>query len=740
MPAMHGDDEPLSLGSVVAEGYHVEAVIGEGATSRVYRVTKDGRRFALKLLKYPTRALRARIERESAVLRTLSSPGIVGCHGLVEGPGWVGLLLEYVDGPNLATWLSGARPTLAVAVDLGAQLIRGVADAHGAGLVHRDLKPTNVLVDLSRQPPRLRLGDFGLVSEADAGSSSATPLVGTPRYLAPEQLREPPTQDARSDLFSLGVVLYELICGTPPFTGDRLTVFTASVHGRFARPSQVVPQVPRGVDTAIVGALEPDPDQRVPDAETLLRLWRGEIASWERPSAPPMLSTGATPEPATPRFLSNPPASAPVTPPPRSPDPAPTPAPARGAGVGWLAVGPAVIVAALLGALAVVVCGGAGYWAVRGDPSALPEGATAREAPRSADDVATTYLDEAARLGREGRYVPALELVERADAEAPQDPSVVIRVETLRSELSHDFHLERARGAVRDQNTELARNELRAVLDATPSDTAALELWAALPQTAAVAEQPMGQLVVRGTPGATVTVDGREIGSVPSGRLAVPVGSHEVRVHKDGYQALVRTVVVTEAKVAGLTADLASLAGPKPTVVPGAAPSPAAVAPEPVPPPAPLEAPRPPPDPAAEAVAATPPPDPTPPDPVVEPSPAPAPAVPEPGPVAAAAAPSPAPAPRPADELPATYTTRNVNDLRAALQRIERSAVAQGAPEAIAKDCTALLLKEATGTFPPPDVYRLAPQHLADMIVAQAAAGRTRGQIAASLRTEYLKP
>jgi serine/threonine protein kinase len=298
--------DALSPGHVVGP-YRIGELIGEGASSYVYRATNGSDTVALKILKVYSRALRQNLERECRVLSRLTSPYIVGCRGLVDADGQLGIALEYVPGPSLATTMSRGRVPLPLATELGAQIIQAVVDAHAAGLVHRDIKPSNILT-VGRQA---KLGDFGLVSDqstdrSPSGMSGSSGLLGTPRYMAPEQLREAPVVDRRSDLFSLGVVLYELVCGHPPFQGDKLSVFLASARGEFVRPRTRVAALSEPIDRAIVAALEPDPDQRVPDAATLLRLWNGEALTWERPVAPPYLPNVGETLDSAPAFLATP--------------------------------------------------------------------------------------------------------------------------------------------------------------------------------------------------------------------------------------------------------------------------------------------------------------------------------------------------------------------------------------------------------------------------------------------------
>ncbi|MEQ1568619.1 MAG: serine/threonine-protein kinase, partial [Myxococcota bacterium] len=298
------DDPSLLRRGAVVGPWQVGDLLGEGATSRVYLVSRSGVQAALKVLKIRSPGQAARLEREARLLREVRHPNIVASYETIDVDGLLGLVMEYIPGPTLADYLRRRRMSIEEATLFGSQLIQGIAAAHRAGLVHRDLKPANVLVDDRTASLTLKITDFGLAralgDDATAGRTPTVGMLGTPQYLAPEQLKNASSADARADLFSLGAILYEMVVGQPAFDGDLLAVLNASAVGSFRRPSEVAPGIPGPIETAIVSALEPDRRFRVPDADTLLGLWSGSATSWDMPAGFPSLEISVAPAAPTP--------------------------------------------------------------------------------------------------------------------------------------------------------------------------------------------------------------------------------------------------------------------------------------------------------------------------------------------------------------------------------------------------------------------------------------------------------
>jgi serine/threonine protein kinase len=202
-------------------GVEIVSLIGKGGMGVVYEAVQSrlGRRVALKVLS-PHLAFNAafmrRFHAEAHVLARLHHPHIVTVYDMGVHGGLPYILLERVDGRPLRTLLAPGPLTPKRAFEIAAEVCDALACAHAAGIIHRDVKPENILIDAGG---RVRLVDFGLAIDRDPARKAATRTrwkVGTPLYMAPEQLRSPEDVDARADLFSLGVVLLEMLTGKRP--------------------------------------------------------------------------------------------------------------------------------------------------------------------------------------------------------------------------------------------------------------------------------------------------------------------------------------------------------------------------------------------------------------------------------------------------------------------------------------------------------------------------------------------
>ncbi len=266
--------------------YITEARIGEGGMAAVYRVRHAtlGSQHALKVLTVSHAGVKERLVQEGRVQATLRHPNIVAVTDIIDVDGSPGLIMEFVDGPNLGELLDRHRPTLDEAEALATGIIEGVACAHKLGLIHRDLKPGNVLIAVTSAGPVPKVADFGLAKllDGDGGMSrtrSGT-AMGTPSYMAPEQIRDAKGVDKRADVFALGAILFELYTGQQAFPGeDILTVMTAIAGGDYPPPRELAPNLPDRVVRAITGALVVKAAERIPDCDSLLATLRGQDAA-----------------------------------------------------------------------------------------------------------------------------------------------------------------------------------------------------------------------------------------------------------------------------------------------------------------------------------------------------------------------------------------------------------------------------------------------------------------------------
>lgn len=335
-----GADE---LGELLRE-YRLRRTLSESPTSAVYLATqvKLGRDVALKVLRLPptdTGQARERFQREVTVTARLAHPSIVPVHVSGERGGICYVVMQYIDGPTLAqALLARRRLELAEVVGIVTQVAAALGAAHRAGVVHRNVKPSNILS--SRNSGQVYLCDFGIAKQthATAGSEASALTVpgqslGTPAYMAPEQIRGEAV-DPRTDEYALACVAYECLTGAPPFPSRQTAVaLAAHLHQPPPRVTDHVSSLSPVVADVLVTAMAKNANERYPDCETFAAAlgesarqprFRG-VARWSRrPSTRPHPKPDPTPDPGSgpvvsgdtvrepvPLFLSNPPATPP---------------------------------------------------------------------------------------------------------------------------------------------------------------------------------------------------------------------------------------------------------------------------------------------------------------------------------------------------------------------------------------------------------------------------------------------
>ncbi|MHB1837608.1 MAG: serine/threonine-protein kinase, partial [Solirubrobacteraceae bacterium] len=283
--------------------YELLAVIGEGAFGRVYegRDRRLRREVAVKVIKPwwgddPEWA-RA-FEREARLLASVSNPGIVQIYDAGHAAEGLYYVSELVRGEDLATRLRRAPLHPAGACAIAERLCRALAHAHARGIVHRDVKPANVMLSDDGQ---VKLGDLGIARLAAGSTGGQAAVAGTPRYMAPEQSRGLRSTPA-TDVYAVGVVLYEMLAGAPPFDG-RSVVELALAHERDT-PPPLPESVPRALAQIALRALAKNPARRYADgAEMAAALVaagpRRRSAGAHRSSARPRRAAGAAPAPTT---------------------------------------------------------------------------------------------------------------------------------------------------------------------------------------------------------------------------------------------------------------------------------------------------------------------------------------------------------------------------------------------------------------------------------------------------------
>jgi beta-lactam-binding protein with PASTA domain/predicted Ser/Thr protein kinase len=272
-------------GSVLGDRYRIEARIGSGGMAEVYRGFDPvlNRTVAIKIL-LPQFARDAsfveRFRREAQAAARLNHPNIVGVFDTGADGDTQYIVMEFIEGRTLADFMAaGRRPTPVQAAEIARKICGALAAAHGQGVIHRDIKPGNVMVT---RDGTVKVMDFGIarITSGIETAPQTSAVLGTATYLSPEQAQGAPL-DARTDIYSLGAVLYELLTGRPPFTGESpVAIAYKQVNESPVPPSQRNPDVPARLDAVVMRALAKNPANRYQSAsefsEDLGRVVKGQ--------------------------------------------------------------------------------------------------------------------------------------------------------------------------------------------------------------------------------------------------------------------------------------------------------------------------------------------------------------------------------------------------------------------------------------------------------------------------------
>ena len=316
-------------GEVIAGKYRIERVLGEGGMGVVFEARHErlDERFAVKMLHPGMLAhpeVVGRFEREARAAVKLRGRNVARVTDVDVLPSGVPfMVMEYLDGQDLAEELAerGQMP-VGEAVGYVLQACSAMHEAHARGIVHRDLKPNNLFLTREGDGRCVKVLDFGISKMAIEGDSAVTQthtMLGTPLYMSPEQVRSAKNVDARTDVWSLGVILYELITGAPPFPGESAMAVASAITGDSYPPLATLrPEIPRALEAVVARALAKPLDERYQSVDELaeeLLPFADDPGAWRpvdhrshqpglpRPSAPGPLSSsemGAVPTVAAP--------------------------------------------------------------------------------------------------------------------------------------------------------------------------------------------------------------------------------------------------------------------------------------------------------------------------------------------------------------------------------------------------------------------------------------------------------
>src|SRR6266566_4586478 len=268
--------------------YRILEKLGAGGMGEVYLAEdmKLGRKVALKILSQELTTNRDRLnrfEQEACAASAFNHPNILTIHEVGEDAGTHFIATEYIDGKTLRRYMAGSPLEAREILDIALQVASALEEAHSAGIIHRDIKPDNIMI---RRNGYVKVLDFGLAkltevatdrSTADGEASTrvlvqtdAGVVMGTSHYMSPEQARGKPV-DARTDIWSLGVVLYEMVAGRVPFEGETSTDVIVAITQKEAPPlARFAPNVPAELDWIITKALRKDRDERYQTIRELL--------------------------------------------------------------------------------------------------------------------------------------------------------------------------------------------------------------------------------------------------------------------------------------------------------------------------------------------------------------------------------------------------------------------------------------------------------------------------------------
>jgi serine/threonine protein kinase len=296
---------PLFEGQQIGP-YKIVAQLGQGGMASVYKAyhAKLDRYVAIKVmhqafLEDPN--FHARFEREAQIVAKLEHPNIIPVYDYSEFEGQPYLVMKYVEGRTLKNILSRGQPSLDETLRIMAPIASALTYAHARGVLHRDIKPSNIVIDNDEIP---YLTDFGLARIAQAGESTMSQdvILGTPQYISPEQARGERNLDSRTDLYSLGVILYEMAVGRVPFNADTpYAIVHDHIYSELPKPTSINETITPAMESVLLKALAKEPADRFATANEMMDAFRAAIGGVSVAAPAPRPVTPMTPPPTAPR-------------------------------------------------------------------------------------------------------------------------------------------------------------------------------------------------------------------------------------------------------------------------------------------------------------------------------------------------------------------------------------------------------------------------------------------------------
>ncbi len=535
--------------------YRILGELGKGAMGVVYRAEDPsiGRIVAIKTIRLSDASsererkfLKDRLFREARSAGILKHPGIVTIYDIQEQGDFCYVFMEYVDGPSLEKLMSREALASQLVLDILQQTAAALDYAHSKGIVHRDIKPGNIMIDSSGT---VKITDFGVAKFTSQQATNTGVLLGTPSYMSPEQISDRPVTGS-SDQFSLAVIAYELLTGDRPFSGPTLpSLMFKIVNDEPAVPSRLNASLGAGVDYVLRKALAKEAAERYPNCVQFAKAITGACEArpgWQPMRAGSVESVETVADEIAPLVLA---AQAPVA---VAPQPVPPfadetlPAARFNKRRLWVAVIGVVLVAAALGARTLFFSndGEPAQVAERAPspplvdetrPSAMGPAVRKPEPPPPSDESPKSETPAATETKPAVEPAPAVERKRNEDRETrpPADSPVRIVTNPPGAKVTFD-----GKGPVCTTPCDLplpgGRHTLVAILDGYRTESRIFQVPSEAEQIL-VLDRTFGTLMIRSTPaGAAIFVDGKERREKTPAVLTLPVGKRKITVTREG--------------------------------------------------------------------------------------------------------------------------------------------------------------------------------------------------------------